>query len=301
MKKLMIAAALAAIATPLPAVAAPVSTPAARTDAEVRMDHISILKLGRGSPVFLIPGLASPRAVWDGVAPQLAKGHSVYLVQVNGFAGDEPGANLKPGILDGIVSDLAAFMSREKIGKASFVGHSMGGLAGLMFAKAHSDKVDKLMIVDSLPFFAVLLAPGGEEPTVASVEPVARMMRDRVAARYGKPADTASDVAGLALKPESRARMAAWAAAADPRVTGLAMYEDMTTDLRPSLTSIKTPLTVVVPWSSSAFGKDGTLAFYARQYSGAPNIAYVDVAEAGHFVMLDQPDEFGSAVMTFLK
>jgi pimeloyl-ACP methyl ester carboxylesterase len=301
MKKLMIAAALAAIATPLPAVAAPVSTPAARTDAEVRMDHISILKLGRGSPVFLIPGLASPRAVWDGVAPQLAKGHSVYLVQVNGFAGDEPGANLKPGILDGIVSDLAAFMSREMIGKAPLIGHSMGGLAGLMFAKAHPDKVDKLMIVDSLPFFAVLLARGGEEPTAASVEPVARMMRDRVAARYGKPVDTTSDVAGLALKPESRVRMAAWAAAADPRVTGQAMYEDMTTDLRPSLASIRTPLTVVVPWSSSAFGKDGTLAFYARQYSGVPNIAYVDVAEAGHFVMLDQPDEFGSAVMTFLK
>jgi pimeloyl-ACP methyl ester carboxylesterase len=157
------------------------------------------------------------------------------------------------------------------------------------------------MIVDSLPFFAVLLARGGEEPTAASVEPVARMMRDRVAARYGKPVDATSDVAGLAMKPESRVRMAAWAAAADPRVTGQAMYEDMTTDLRPSLTSIKTPLTVVVPWSASAFGKDGTIAFYARQYSGAPDIAYADVAEAGHFVMLDQPEEFSAAVMTFLK
>lgn len=301
MKKLIIAAALAAIATPLPAVAAPASPPVAKAEAEVRMDHISIVKLGSGSPVFLIPGLASPRAVWDGVAPELAKSHAIYLVQVNGFAGDEPGANLKPGILDGIVSDLAAFMTREKIGSAPVIGHSMGGLAGLMFAKAHSDKVDKLMIVDSLPFFAVLLARGEEEPTAASVEPVARMMRDRVAARYGKPVDVTSDVAGLALKPESRARMAAWAAAADPRVTGQAMYEDMTTDLRPSLASIKTPLTVVVPWSSSAFGKDGTLAFYARQYSGAPNVAYVDIAEAGHFVMLDQPDSFGSAVAAFLK
>ena len=301
MKKLIIAAALAVIATPLPAAAAPASPSAAKAEAEVRMDHISIVKLGSGSPVFLIPGLASPRAVWDGVVPGLAKNHSVYLIQVNGFAGDEPGANLKPGILDGIVSDLAAYMDREKIGSAPVIGHSMGGLAGLMFARAHPDKADKLMIVDSLPFFAVLLARGGEEPTVASIEPVARMMRDRVAARYGKPVDATADVAGLALKPESRVKMAAWAAAADPRVTGQAMYEDMTTDLRPSLGSIRTPLTVVVPWSASAFGKDGTLAFYARQYSGAPNIAYVDVAEAGHFVMLDQPEAFSSAVDAFLK
>jgi pimeloyl-ACP methyl ester carboxylesterase len=303
MKKLIVAAALAAIAAPLPAFAQ-TSSPAASAQAEVRMDHISIVKLGSGSPVILIPGLASPRSVWDGVAPELARHHSVYLVQVNGFAGDEPGSNLKAGILDGIVSDLAAYMDREKIAKAPVIGHSMGGLAGLVFARAHPDKVEPLMVVDSLPFFAVLLARGGEEPTAASVEPIAKMMRDQVAARYGKPAtaeSVASDVAGLALKPESRTKMAAWAAAADPRVTAQAMYEDMTTDLRPALGSIETPLTVVVPWSSAKFGKDATLAFYARQYSGASNVIYTDVAEAGHFVMLDQPEAFSAAVDAFLK
>lgn len=306
MKKLIVAAALAAIATPLPAIAAPspASAPAAKAEAEVRMDHISIVKLGRGSPIILIPGLASPRAVWDGIARQLAERHTVYQVQVNGFAGDDPGSNLKASILDGIVSDLATYMDREKIGSAPVIGHSMGGLAGLMFAKAHPGKVDRLMIVDSLPFFAVLLARGGEEPTAASIEPVARMMRDRIAARHDQPISAesvASDVAGLALKSGSRTRMAAWAAAADPRVTARALYEDMTTDLRSSLGAIKTPLTVIVPWSAGAFGKERTLAFYARQYSGAPNVEYVDIAEAGHFAMLDQPENFGSAVDAFLN
>jgi pimeloyl-ACP methyl ester carboxylesterase len=75
----------------------------------------------------------------------------------------------------------------------------------------------------------------------------------------------------------------------------------MTTDLRPSLAAIKTPLTVIVPWSAGAFGKERTLAFYARQYSGAPNVEYVDIAEAGHFAMLDQPENFGSAVDAFLN
>jgi pimeloyl-ACP methyl ester carboxylesterase len=302
--KLLVAAALAALAAPLPAAPSPASASATKSDAAVRMDHISIIKLGCGSPVVLIPGLASPRAVWDGIAPQLGKHHTVYLVQVNGFAGDDPGSNLKAGILDGIVSDLAAFMDREGIARAPVIGHSMGGLAGLMFAKAHPDKVERLMMVDSLPFFAVLLARGDEEPTTASIEPVARMMRDQVAARYGKPASAesaASDVASLALKAESRTTMAAWAAAADPRVTAQALYEDVTTDLRPSLASIKTPLTVMVPWSSAAFGKDRTLAFYARQYSGAPSVEYVDIAEAGYFVMLDQPESFGSAVDGFLN
>src|SRR3954471_5685660 len=87
-------------AAPAAAVAAPAATV---------MDHISIEVTGSGSPVFLIPGLASPRATWDGVVPELAKTHRVYLVQVNGFGGDAPGANLKPGILDGVVADLDGY------------------------------------------------------------------------------------------------------------------------------------------------------------------------------------------------
>jgi pimeloyl-ACP methyl ester carboxylesterase len=64
--------------------------------AEERLDHISIVTEGSGSPVVLIPGLSTPRAVWDGIAPELARSHEVILVQVNGFAGDSPGENLKP-------------------------------------------------------------------------------------------------------------------------------------------------------------------------------------------------------------
>ena len=59
---------------------------AAVAGAEQRFNHISEVKLGYGSPVVLIPGLGSPRAVWDGIAPALAKSHTVYLVQSTGSA-----------------------------------------------------------------------------------------------------------------------------------------------------------------------------------------------------------------------
>ena len=63
---------------------------------EQRLPHISIVSEGSGSPVVLIPGLSTPRAVWDGVAAELAKSHRVILVQVNGFAGDDPGRRSLP-------------------------------------------------------------------------------------------------------------------------------------------------------------------------------------------------------------
>lgn len=303
MTKLLIAAVLAAIAAPLPANAqATPSLPSA--SGEVRMEHISIVAIGRGRPVVLIPGLASPRAVWDAVAADLARKHRVYLVQVNGFGGDAPGANLGPGLLDGIVADLSAALARDHAAPVALIGHSMGGLLGLKFAKAHPGQVGRLLIVDALPHFAMLLARGGPMPTEAQIESVAGMMRTATAARFGKPMsaqELAAGVDSMALTEPARVRMRAWGAAADARVAGQAIYENMTTDLRPALPSISTPMTVVVPWTATSFGKERTMAFYARQYAGAPNVTFVPIAEAGHFVMLDQPAAFGVALNDFIK
>ena len=303
MTKLLLAAALAAIATPLPAIARPALVAALATP-EIRMNHISIVTMGKGSPVVLVPGLASPRAVWDGVAADLAKSHRVYLVQVNGFGGDAPGANLQPGLLDGIVADLSAALVRDQAAPVRFVGHSMGGLLALKFAKNYPRQVERLMIVDALPDFAVLLARGGPMPTQAQIEGAAAMMRTATAARYGKPMTAevvAAGVDSMALTEAARTRMRSWAEIADARVAGQAIYENMTTDLRPALATIATPITVVVPWTASSFGKDRTLAFYATQYTGAPKVKFVPIAEAGHFVMLDRPTEFRAALEAFLK
>jgi len=269
--------------------------------AETRMPHISIQATGKGSPVVLIPGLSTSRAVWDGIAPGLARDHRVILVQVNGFGGDDPGANLQPGILDGIDADLHGYLAAQKVGPARIIGHSMGGLAALRFAKAHPDQVQSVLVVDSLPFFAVLMDPGA---TVDAVKPMAEMMRAKVASAYGKPTDPAAieaNVKALALKPESIAKMKLWAAAADSRVTGQALYEDLTTDIRPDLAAIKTPVTLIVPWSDKGFGEERTLAFYRKQYATLPGATFVSIGDAGHFVMLDQPERFAAAVAAFLK
>ncbi|HEX6218390.1 MAG TPA: alpha/beta hydrolase [Sphingomicrobium sp.] len=301
MKNLILAAALAATALPLPVAAQPAAVTAA---AEERMDHVSLSRIGSGSPVVLIPGLSSPRAVWSEFVPALARNHAVYLVQVNGFAGDAPGGNLEPAILEGIIADLSSRLERDRTGPARIVGHSLGGLVALKFAHAHPEQVDQLMIVDALPYFAALLAPGGEAPSPAMVEPIARSMRDRVAARHGQPVDEKAlqlETARLALRPESQARIVQWAARADQRVTAQLLYEDMTTDLRPVLAEIRATVTIVYPWIDKAVGKDQALAFYQREYAATPTIRYVGIADAGHFVMLDQPDAFAAVVSDFVE
>lgn len=102
-----------------------------------------------------------------------------------------------------------------------------------------------------------------------------------------------------ALKPDSRAAVAGWMRAADTRVAGQAMYEDMLTDLRPRLAAIATPMTVLVPWTE-ARGEARAIGFYKSEYAGAPNVAFTGIADSGHFVMLDQPAAFRAALAAFL-
>ena len=284
------------ICVPVPLYAAP---PTASPDpAELRLAHISIASVGRGDPIVLIPGLGSPRTVWGAPTLQLAKTHRLILVQVNGFGGSDPGANLEPGVLDGIVGDIHAYLASEHLGPAPVVGHSMGGLAALKLALAHPGDVKRLMIVDALPFFGALV---DEQATVEAVRPMAQMMQRKVAATYGQPADRAAAVAnvkGLTLNPSNVAVMVDWSLAADPRVTGALLLEDLTTDVRPDLAGLKVPTTLLYPFATAA-DEAKTLAFYKRQYALAPAIAFEGIERSAHMVMLDQPSRFAAAIERF--
>jgi pimeloyl-ACP methyl ester carboxylesterase len=236
--------------------------------------------------------------VWDGLAPKLAADHTVYLVQVNGFGGDDPGANLQPGVLDGIVADLHDYLAAHKAEPARVIGHSMGGLVALMLAKAHPGDASAVMAVDALPYVGEIFVPGA---TVAQLEPQAKAMRDQMVAGFGKPNPAnAATAKSMALTPAAQAKVAAWMAKADSRVSGQAMYDDLTTDLRPDMASIATPITLVFPYSD-AMPKERAQPFYRAQYAKAPHVTLVPVADSGHFVMLDQPQAFAAAVDAFVR
>ncbi|MCW3846042.1 alpha/beta hydrolase [Sphingomonas sp. LB-2] len=295
--------AAAALAVTVPAVLLPVpahSAPAPAAARLIQMDHISVEVVGEGPAVILVPGLSSPRAVWDGVMPEFARGHRVYRVQVNGFGGDDPRANLAPGVLDGIVADLHRLIADEKIAGAAMVGHSMGGFLGLMIARAHPGDIGRLMIVDSLPYIGALFVPNA---TVAMVEPQAKVMRDQIAATHGTPLPDQAVQAmasANALKPESQAKIAGWTRNVDMRVVAEAMYEVMTTDLRGDMAGIGVPVTLLYP-SSAMLPKERADALYRGEYAKAPHVAFVNVADSGHFIMLDQPEAFAAALTAFLK
>jgi pimeloyl-ACP methyl ester carboxylesterase len=257
---------------------------------------------GKGADVILIPGLSSSRDVYIAEATLLTANYRLHLIQIAGFSGDPAGPNATGPILTPVVEQLHQYIVTNKLQHPAIIGHSLGGLLGLMLADAHPEDVGKLLIVDSLPFYALVFAP---EATVEAVTPQAAAMRDQMlAASPDVYAVMANQTASyLVLNPDARKLVAASSISSDRTVMANAMYEDLITDLRPKLASIKTPTTLLYPYDAAAVGPDSTKidTIYTSSYSTMPNLKIHRIDDSRHFIMYDQPAAFDKAVQTFLK
>lgn len=259
-----------------------------------QLPHISIATTGKGPAIFLIPGLASPRAVWDGIVADLAKTQRVYLVEVNGFASADIKGNDKAGLLDGIAADLNGYIVANKIKNPAIAGHSMGGLLAMMMGARYPASTGSVLVVDSLPFFSLLFGPTA---TVDSARPFAEQARARTLATPVPTEPVTADPGGIwSNTAAGRIKVANWSNKADPRVTAQALYEVMTTDLRPELKKVTAkPFTVLYATGAGPQAKQ----LWELGYAGSP-ATLVPIADSWHFIMLDQPAAFAQAVKDFV-
>lgn len=268
--------------------------------AEPVTNRITVTVRGKGPDVVLIPGLASSSAVWDATAKRLEGRYRLHIVQVAGFAGSPAGANAKGAVIQPTLDAIDAYIKTNKLKSPKVIGHSLGGLMGLMLATQHPEDIDKLMIVDSLPFFGVIMGANDVE----AATPSAAAMRDTIIAQSQEAyAQGETNMLRMLVKSEEGRKTAtAWAVASDKSVVARALYEDVTTDMRPKLHDIKTPITVLYPFDPSAgFPEAAVDGIYKDGYAALPNKKIVRIDGSFHFIMLDQPDLFATQVDSFLK
>ncbi|MGD2133534.1 MAG: alpha/beta fold hydrolase [Maricaulaceae bacterium] len=261
-------------------------------------ERFSVEVTGEGPDVILVPGLASSSAVWDETVAQLSSTHRVHAVQVAGFAGAPAGPNADGPILAPLTEEIAGYAAT--LDAPAIVGHSLGGLIALEVTAAHPEAVDRVMVVDALPFYPLIFNPAA---TVEMVEPQAAMMRDQILAQSPEQFEMSQTMStrNLVKSDARRADVLGWSLQSDRAVTARAMYEDMTTDARPHLGDIVAPVTVVYAWDQ-AMGVPATLAdqLYASAYADLAGVELTRMDGSYHFIMLDQPDAFAEAVAEFV-
>lgn len=269
--------------------------------AQAQAQRFSMKVVGEGPDVILIPGLSMPRETWDETVEGLSGEYRFHLLQVRGF-GEPAGINAEPGpILDPLVDELAAYIEAEALEDPAVVGHSMGGLIAMMLGVEHPEAAGSLLIVDALPWVGVMF--GGIAADTEMMEPNFARMRDTLLAASAQPisdAAVAAETRGIADEA-NRQLVGDWMRQADLRVTAQTFYDDATTDLRQDIARIEVPMTVLVPWREGQPGEGPTLAMYRMQYEAAAQAELIGIGNSGHFIMLDQPEAFLTALDDFLS
>jgi len=261
-------------------------------------DRIIVTVQGSGPDVILVPGLTSNPRIYNALVSGLP-GYRYHLVQVRGFSGTAPGANVQGDVSAAVAEELARYVREEKLVKPALIGHSMGGTIGMMLASRHPDALGRLMVVDMVPFTGAFFGA----KTGAEARAIVEGMQARMAGNpEGMKAMMTQMVAGMVNNEAERPAVMEDSRTSDPALTARTYADIQATDLRAELKAVTVPVTVlyVKPAMAASVPDDQFDAGYRIQYAGVPGAVLTRIPDAAHFIMLDAPARFLAEVKQFL-
>lgn len=292
-----LAAAALSAALAMPAFARMSETAPPAPAAPAERARLTVSVIGNGPDVILIPGLASPRSVWDRTAEQLKGRYRLHLVQIRGF-GDDAAANASGPVLEPFVDDLAGYIRDSGLENPAVIGHSMGGLTAAMIAARYPGLLGRVLIEDSLPFIGLIFSPLA---TIDAVRPQADALLKAALAAGPQPQNPDDPMlATMSATPEGRKQVMQWSVQADYHVTAQLFHDVLLTDIRPELARIQTPVTVLYPHDTVVGPVAYVDSLYAGAYVGLAGVKLKRIDNSRHFIKLDQPERFAEAVEAFL-
>ncbi len=235
---------------------------------------------GKGRPVIFIPGLACPGEVWDDTVERLGDGYQTHVLTLAGFGGSAP---IKPPLAAKTRKDLVRYIRSRHLDRPIVVGHSLGGFVAYWLAEtAPASMLGGVVVVDAGP----ALANADDDD--------ARRLRNMWAQSGDDelPQQIRTVYSWMTRKPDKLGVFFDQIARSDRQTIGDAIYELVTTDVRPKLGKIQIPLLLVLA--------DGGLQnAYRRMAAPVPDHEVVVLPKTRHFVMIDDPDAFVKTLERF--
>ncbi len=228
-------------------------------------------------PVVLIHGAGGSYLHWP---PQVRRLPSLWTLAV-----DLPGHGRSPGVgeqsIEGYAQRLVSWADAVGFQKAIWVGHSMGGAIALTLALRFPERVHALGLVATgarLPVNPKLLESTAHQATYSlAVETIMRW----------------------AFSPNAPSRVKTLAARRMLETRHTVVYNDFAAcnrfDVGPSLGEITCPTLVV----HGTADRMTPLRYGERLAREIPQARLVTVPDAGHMVMLEQPDAVAQALQAF--
>ncbi len=121
--------------------------------APIREGTLLYAVAGEGPPLLFLHGFGGQIWVWEKQVSPLSKRYRLYIPDLpgNGYS-DRPEVEYTPALF---IDSIKQFMDVMGIRRASLIGNSMGGGIAWVFGLMHPDRVEKLVLIDSIPPDAV--------------------------------------------------------------------------------------------------------------------------------------------------
>nr|WP_287936552.1 alpha/beta hydrolase [Algoriphagus sp.] len=266
--------------------------------------HTQDLKVsvsGNGPKIILIPGLASSGEVWDETVAQLSKNYECHVLTLPGF-GTNPAVEMPSGFLPTMEKLITDYITAQKE-KVTLIGHSLGGFLSLRLSRSLPDRIQKVVIVDSFPFYSAAFNPAAtEENMVGMASQMKQLMLSQSPEQYR--AQQQASMPMMTINAEKLPIAVDWSMQSDRGTTAEAFYELMTTDFRDELAEVKTPMLVLGAWASGknyGLTEESVKKSFSDQYRLAENVQIELAPTAHHFIMWDNPEWFMEKLSSFLR
>lgn len=242
-----------------------------------------------GPPVLLIQGLGADARGWALQRMAFGRRYRCYAVDNRGVgqSGKPPG----PYSLEQMANDAVAVLDAEGVDRANVVGASMGGVIAQILAVLHPERVRSLVLACTAchhhPWRRELLAEWAEQ------------------VQQGGMGALSNDALRWLVGPRLRRRFGVWLnllarivlqSPPEPFVAQVQAILDAPDELRFELVHMQAP-TLVITGSQDELTPMGDAEELAELI---PHARLVELRGAAHGLMVEAPNAFNDAVVTFL-
>ncbi|MGE0682720.1 MAG: alpha/beta fold hydrolase [Candidatus Binatia bacterium] len=245
---------------------------------------------GQGHPLLILHGLFGSLENWRTLSKIFSRSFHV-------FALDQRNHGRSPHSVEftyqAMADDLHEFMEEQELSSAYMLGHSMGGKTAMLFALTFPDLVDKLVVVDIAP----KAYPRDHDDIFDAL-----FSLDLTTIKTRQEADTAlaKKIPDLALRQfllknleRTEADAFQWRIALNEIHQG---YSEMIKAFAWNSQSFSQP-TLFIRGAHSGYIKDSDKPAIKALF---PHARTATIANAGHWVHAEAPQEFTRAVLDFL-
>lgn len=258
----------------------------------------SVKVAGKGPPMILIPGLSCGGHVWDGTVAHFQDRYECHVVTLAGFAGQPA---IQGPMLERIRDGLGQYIEDKGLVRPVIVGHSLGAFMSFWLGATFPDKLGPIIAVDGVPYFPGLANPKATPETSRELAEGMRSMQK------SQNRQQAAFSMRLFLRPmvtdeKDFEEIAEWSVKSDRKAVGQALYELMTTDLRPLVGKIRSRVLLLGATAQVGTEKQRAQmeANYRAQVADIPQHEVVFAPKARHFIQMDEPEFLFAEMERFL-